>query len=463
MSKRPDTAYGIFMNSLVRAFRSYDQSLYTISLSGIRKFISEEDSTLSYLLEQLQESGFNICFTDEKHDLDSICVDWKNEDKNTGSFTYQVGYLPSISELSYRVGLSTPCILIMRIVARVISLHTTMYKALVLDLDDTLWKGTLSEEGAQKIKENLQSAEGRPFIDFMKFIRHLAEDLGLFVAICSRNDIEEVTSAIDQLDESIFPLKGQIDCIVANNNDKSKNLPLVIDQLSVLPNAIVFIDDNEIVRDDIKKNCAGVFVPEWRNHYDLISAILGSCIFDRKELSASAQNRRRIFRIIKAEKNTNGLPALSVKPIEDKDHIEARKLYSKSNQFRFSRSTELIDENCRSAYFEVYRENGEKLDTAAVITYRENEGCLIVKNFAMSCRYFEIGLEEFILLFINQLSTGKDILFEYQDTGKNKKVQNLFERYPGAFTPHEDTAMIKFNATEALIQSLRENTRLERI
>ena len=461
MAKAQDTAFGIFINHVVRAFRSYDENTYTITISGIGKFISENDKSLFYMLEQLEEYQFIIQFTGEQNDINNICVDYTKGDGE--SFSYQVGYIPSISELSYRIGLSTPCILIMRIVARVISIQRTLYKAFVLDLDDTLWKGTLSEDGPEKIEKNLQSDEGRPFIDFMNFIKHIAGDLGLFVAICSRNDMEEVKNTIDRLDESIFPLKGQIDCIVANNNSKSENLGLIVKQLSILPEAIVFIDDNEIVRDDIKKNYPKVFVPEWKNHYNLINAIIGSCMFDRSELSISAQNRRRILKVIHADKMQNPLPRYGVKINDDIDHTEAQRLYTKSNQFRFSRNTDLADENCKSTYFEAYRENGEKLDTAAAISYLWQDNHLIISNFAMSCKYFEIGLEEFILLVICNMANGKKVLFEYQDTGKNKKVQDLFERYPDAFAPYADSAFIEFNTSADLRDKLKTNTRLEQI
>ncbi len=47
----------------------------------------------------------------------------------------------------------------------------------MLDLDDTLWSGTLSEVGIDKIKENLQSEQGATFIAFMKFVKKVLGNL----------------------------------------------------------------------------------------------------------------------------------------------------------------------------------------------------------------------------------------------------------------------------------------------
>ena len=109
----------------------------------------------------------------------------------------------------------------MQIISQIMCKSKIVYKAVILDLDDTIWKGTLAEDGIDAIKQNLLSNDAIPFIGFMRFIQALAKELGLYIAICSRNDNEKVLSAIDRLDENEFPLKGQIDCIVANYNDKT--------------------------------------------------------------------------------------------------------------------------------------------------------------------------------------------------------------------------------------------------
>ncbi len=127
----------------------------------------------------------------------------------------------------------------MQIVAQIICKLKILYKALVLDLDETLWKGTLSEVGIANMRENMCSEQGAPFIAFMNFVKTLANELGIFIAICSRNDSKLVESTIKELDDSIFPIKNQIDYIIANNNDKSENIRKTAEQLTTARTLIV--------------------------------------------------------------------------------------------------------------------------------------------------------------------------------------------------------------------------------
>ena len=157
--------------------------------------------------------------------INEINITCKNVTKDTTfNFKYEIQNLPAIVEISSKTDIPVVGIIVTKIVAQIISKTKIIYKAIVLDLDDTLWNGTLSEVGIDKIKENLQSEQGATFIAFMKFVKSLANELGIFITICSRNDSKMVESTIEELDDNIFPLKNQIDYIIANNNDKSENI-----------------------------------------------------------------------------------------------------------------------------------------------------------------------------------------------------------------------------------------------
>ena len=82
-------------------------------------------------------------------------------------------------------------ILLMKILSKIVCQNKIIFKALILDLDDTLWPGTIAEEGLDAIKRNLRSPCGKPFVNFMWFVRTLAQEYGLFVAICTRNHEQE--------------------------------------------------------------------------------------------------------------------------------------------------------------------------------------------------------------------------------------------------------------------------------
>lgn len=457
----------IYINSYVRPFRSFITGKsavpqYAINIGGLADFIAADDHDVPFLLHKLQLYGFEVTLSKGQDSIDEIQVEYTCEDNEKHElFEYKIENLISTIDLSSKTGISIVGIFIMQIISRLICKSKVMYKAIILDLDDTVWKGTLAEDGIDVIKQNLRSSDAIPFIMFMRFVQTMAKELGLYVAVCSRNNIEKVLFAIDKLNEKEFPLKGQIDCIVANYNDKSKNIKEIAQRLSILTNACVFIDDNLLVRDEVRQNLPEVFVPDWESHEELLTLLVACCVFDRFELSLRSRNRKRLYEVLQQERERNYLPQLFIKTRDDVNHIEAIRLYAKSNQFRFAKKKGTY-EGCKSLVFEIYRDNSENLGICSAITFTENKQEIHVLNWAISCRYFEIGLEEYILKYIFALSNGRLILFTFNDTSFNGKVILLLEKYKNGFVKTDKTEELRFIPNIQLMNNMQSNTNLKK-
>lgn len=452
---------GTYINDFIKTFRYYNSDNYIITISGLKNFIKEEDNELIHLLKQLEENYFTIKFEGNDESINILNVNCNNITKGiSDNFKYQVQDLTSIIDLSSKTDISTIGIIIMKIVAKIISKIKILYKAIVLDLDETLWKGTLSEDGIDKIRENMNSQEGSSFVEFMKFIKTLGNDLGLFITICSRNDSKLVESAIEALDESIFPLKNQIDYIIANNNDKSENIKIIANQLSILPRSIVFVDDNQIIRDEVKLKLKEVCVPEWKNHKQLVTQLITACIFERFELSLNSQKRRKQYKIIQSERTQNSLPKLFVKIIFDNHNAESIKLYSKTNQFKFSQNDYDFKEEVKSVYFEIFKKDGESLGIASAISYVKKNEKFHILNWAISCKFFEIGLEEYILNYLHEITLFQNIFIDFKHTGDNQKVSELIIKYPDTFIKNENNDIFELIFTKETLVSINYNTNL---
>ena len=434
----------VYINNYVRQFRNFITSNYIINISGVAGFITTDDHDLSFLLHKLQTLGFEVTISSGLDTIDEIQVEYTiRGNANDEFFEYRIENLITTIYLSSKTGISIVGILVMQIISQIICKSKTMYKAVILDLDDTIWKGTLAEDGIDTIKQNLRSNDAIPFVTFMCFIQTLAKELGLYVAICSHNDIEKVLSAIDRLNEKEFPLKNQIDCIVANYNDKSKNIKAIAQKLSILTSSCVFIDDNQIVRDEVRQNLPEVFVPDWDNHDELLTLLLTCGAFDRFEFSLKSRNRKRLYAVLQQERKKSYLPQLFIKINDDINHIQARKLYAKSNQFKLV--SEPIDfSNTKSLFFEMYRSNSENLGICSAITYSDRDGSICsILNWAVSCRYFEIGLEEFIILYLLNSFPRKYFQFACQFNNENKKIQEFISKYYGrVFTDSCDSVPV---------------------
>jgi FkbH-like protein len=400
---------------------------------GLSLFVNIDDDVTHTLLSCLEDNCIFLKLDGSTDTISEIKVEYQLDNIiEPSSLNFSISELPSLIELASKTEIHVSTLLIMRIVSKVICRHKILYKALVLDLDETLWPGILAEDGLETIDATLHTEKGEPYIAFMRFVRTLAEELGIFVSLCSRNDASQVNMAIENLSEDVFPLKSQIDCIIANDNDKSENIKAIASQLSILPRAIVFVDDNQIVRDEVRSKLPEVFVPNWKCHSDLITQLNVACIFERGELTINSQNRRKQLRIIHAEKEKNALPSLYVKVAIDETNNEAKRLYAKSNQFKLV-PTDINFQNAKSLIFEMFRENGESLGICSAITYTEVNGAIGgILNWAISCRYFEIGLEEFILLFMIKNMNARQLYFPLQFNEDNKRAQQLVDKYYGS-------------------------------
>ena len=421
-----------YIDFYIKSFRRFDQSHFTIEFSWLNESQYNEDIEFQECIKYLHQQSIDVVIKESSIVEQCLNVAYKTDDDNQPNHMYySIGSLPALFDLAQQTGLSSLCLVTMRIVANIICRKRIIYKAIVLDLDETLWNGILSEDGKDGIVQKLSSDGGYPYIAFMKFIKSIAEEMGIYVAICTRNDSNIVQSFLNEIDENIFPIKNQIDMVVSNNNDKSENIRSIATHLSILPNAIVFIDDNQIVRDEVHCKVPEVFVPDWDNHSDLVTLLIAGCFFERNELSVSSMNRKKQFRVIQEERKNNTLPELFIKVHEDKEHVEAIKLYAKSNQFKLSKLNNNFRDGTSSLYFEIFRKNGNSLGICSAITYCSCENECIILNWAISCRYFEIGLEEFVLLYMLRRKNYKNISFIFQETGLNKKVIDMIDKYYG--------------------------------
>lgn len=448
-----------YLNNYIKPYAEFSRGdrLCEVKINGLANFVNDDD--VPYLINDLKSYGIEVVLTTGDDTIEEFKVDYTLSFSSISqSFVFRIGFLPYLIMLSTKTELSLASILIMQIISMIVCKSKIMYKAIILDLDDTLWDGTLAEEGIEAIKRRLSLERSNPFLEFMRFIRDLSIELGLYIAICSRNSKEDVVTAISALDDIVFPIKGYIDCIVANYNDKSGNIKAIAKQLSVLTSACVFIDDNAIVRDEVKKNLPEVFVPEWSDHGELFNLLLTSCVFNRFELSLRSRDRKKIRMLLQLEREKTASPKYPVKIYEDISHKEANCLYAKSNQFKFSETIVDID-NSESLVFELFRESGESLGVCSTISFVKKESEVIVLNWAISCRYFEIGLEEFVLIYIINLFGKRQLRFKYCDTGNNCKAITLINKYKAGFSAEKDGYLL-LTPNSQIMNKLRDNTNL---
>lgn len=119
----------------------------------------------------------------------------------------------------------------------------------MLDCDNVLWGGILSEDGIEGIRLD-GSGLGREYQEFQRFLLMLYYH-GVILTVCSKNDEPDVLRVFRE--HSGMLLKEEhIACFKANWNDKPTNIQMIADELNIGTDSMVFVDDSPFELEAVK-------------------------------------------------------------------------------------------------------------------------------------------------------------------------------------------------------------------
>jgi FkbH-like protein len=122
-------------------------------------------------------------------------------------------------------------------------------KCLVLDCDNVLWGGILSEDGVEGIKID-SSGLGRPFQDFQRYLIDLFYH-GVILAVCSKNDEADVLRVFRE--HTGMLLKDEhVAVFVCNWDNKPNNIKEISKSLNIGLDSVVFVDDSIFEIESVK-------------------------------------------------------------------------------------------------------------------------------------------------------------------------------------------------------------------
>ena len=120
----------------------------------------------------------------------------------------------------------------------VFALRPNPYKVIVLDCDNTLWKGACAEDGPRGIDPG---GEYRALQQFM-----LAQmNAGMLLCLCSRNDEKDVLEVFERRSDMVLRREHLASWRI-NWNRKSDNLRSLSRELGLGLDSFVFVDDNPL-------------------------------------------------------------------------------------------------------------------------------------------------------------------------------------------------------------------------
>ena len=323
-------------------------------------------------------------------------------------------------------------------------------KALVLDLDNTLWGGVLGEDGINGIKLNI-SHPGNEFVDFQKVILSL-HNRGVILAINSKN-YSSYALEVFQKHPYMLIKEENIGAFQINWTDKATNIIQIAKDLDIGIDSLVFLDDNPMERERVRSSAPEVLtidLPtssalyrktlEHLNDFSILS--LTKEDIHRGEMYYARRKRQDLETTVQSIDDfirTLGLEVI-IKKVDDFSLPRVTSLINKTNQFNLTtkRYTEievknmLKDPNVSIYTLQVKDKFGDEGLVGVAITKILPDHKLDIDNFLMSCRVIGRKVETTFLTKLLRDAKNKSIFVingKYIPTKKNGLVKDFYENH----------------------------------
>jgi FkbH-like protein len=175
----------------------------------------------------------------------------------------------------------------------VLPLTGRVAKALVLDLDNTVWGGVLGEDGTDALQLDGEYP-GAGFLALQRAVLSL-HARGVILAIASKNEHNDAMAVLEH-DPRMLLRPQHFAALRINWNDKAKSLREIADELNIGLDAIAFMDDSPVERNRVRQALPDVSVIDLPADPMEYAQTLRECpLFQRLSVSAEDRERGRYY------------------------------------------------------------------------------------------------------------------------------------------------------------------------
>jgi FkbH-like protein len=319
-------------------------------------------------------------------------------------------------------------------------------KVLVTDLDNTLWRGVIAEDGLDGISWRAEGAGYRHFV-YQTFLQRLKGE-GILLAAVSRNSPE---IALAPLRSGGMPLaEDDFVAIVATYHSKSAQIRELARHLNLGLDAIVFVDDNPVELHEVSQQLPAVQCVAFPSKDDELPALLIdlNARLARPEVTTEDRGRTELYR-----RRLEGMVPQTAEGADLKeflrdlrmrlvlhdrsgsDRTRAVQLINKTNQFNLNGRRVTDDEVAATL------SAGGRLLTATLEDRTGSHGEIlamlinadrVVTSFVLSCRVFQRRVEAAFCAWLAE-QASPPVALSFAPTDRNEPFR-LFLRDP-TFSP----------------------------
>lgn len=374
--------------------------------------------------------NFYIC------DINYISADYGLKEWSDPFYWYMYKYALNVSAIPY---------LAFNVSNIIKSIFGKNKKGFVMDLDNTLWGGVIGDEGAEGISLGPEEADGQAYLEFQNYIK-AHKQYGIILNVNSKNDKENAFAGLKHSASVLHP--DDFIEIKANWEPKDKNFTDIAQHLNLLPESLLFIDDNPAERHIVRKQIKGVTAPEVGEVHHFIQNIDRGGYFELTSLSEDDLKRNEMY-----QKNAERLKQQSafhdyreyllslnmeavIRPFEPESIMRITQLINKSNQFNLTvrRYTQTEIERIASdqAYIAIYAKLADRFGDNGIVSVvigQVKQDICHIDLWVMSCRVLKRDMEYAMMDELVRLCSERGIKWiygYYYPSKKNSMVKNFY-------------------------------------
>jgi FkbH-like protein len=320
------------------------------------------------------------------------------------------------------------------------------YKVVALDLDNTLWGGVVGEVGLQGIELG-EEGLGLAFQEFQRELLKL-HDAGILLTIASKNNPDDALEALRD-HPSMVLRREHFAAVRINWQDKATNLRELAEELNLGIDSFVFLDDNPVEREWLKRALPAVLVPDLPSdpvdrpgflrqvpalqrvtltEADRIRAETYALQGQRAELRSSASSFEEFLASLEQE--------VTVEPLQAQTLARAAQMCQRTNQFNLTtrRYTaadleRMIDAEDTEAYVLAIKDRFGDNGITGLGILKLNSDSAEIDSLLLSCRVLGRKIEDAFLHVLAERARERGVrhlVGRYVPTPKNGQVASLY-------------------------------------
>lgn len=329
-------------------------------------------------------------------------------------------------------------------------------KALVIDLDNTMWGGVVGEDGISGIRLG-PDYPGAFYQDVQRAVLNLYQR-GIILAVASKNNAADALEVLENHPGMLLRPR-HFAALRINWNDKARSLREIATELNIGLDAVAFLDDNPVERQAVRMQAPEVKVIDLPDDPAAYARVLQeSPLFERLSLSDEDRERGRYY----ADERLRTEQRETASSLEDfyrslsmelefaeatpATYTRVAQLTQKTNQFNLTtrRYTEqdivrMASSTDWSIYTVAARDRYGDTGLVGVVIVRWQSDLAEIDTFLLSCRVMGRTIETAVLatLVEEARSRGaKRLVGCYLPTKKNPVVADFYPTH--GFAPVDE-------------------------